>query len=108
PRGELWSIAGDVHRRVQGSGSGFDVAASVHGGVIRYTSRPRVALSVPVHADIRPLLVWTRQASSTPTHLKAWDRLPPEIAGRLSAISADAVRNVEHGLRNGDRDQLRG
>jgi phosphomevalonate kinase len=36
-RSEIFRSARDAHRRQQGGGSGVDVAASVHGGVLRYT-----------------------------------------------------------------------
>ena len=36
-RSEIFRAARDAHQRQQGGGSGVDVAASVHGGVLRYT-----------------------------------------------------------------------
>lgn len=36
-RNEIFRSARDAHQRQQGGGSGVDVAASVHGGVLRYT-----------------------------------------------------------------------
>jgi phosphomevalonate kinase len=36
-RSEIFRLARDAHQRQQGGGSGVDVAASVHGGVLRYT-----------------------------------------------------------------------
>ena len=36
-RSEIFRSARDAHQRQQGGGSGVDVAASVHGGVLRYT-----------------------------------------------------------------------
>ncbi|WP_394850097.1 hypothetical protein LZC95_21885 [Pendulispora brunnea] len=36
-RSSIFSRARDVHREVQGGGSGFDVAASTYGGVLRYS-----------------------------------------------------------------------
>jgi phosphomevalonate kinase len=36
-RSEIFRASRDAHQRQQGGGSGVDVAASVHGGVLRYT-----------------------------------------------------------------------
>jgi len=36
-RSEIFRSARDAHQRQQGGGSGVDVAASVHGGILRYT-----------------------------------------------------------------------
>ncbi|WP_394829512.1 mevalonate kinase [Pendulispora albinea] len=36
-RGSIFSRARDAHMQVQGGGSGFDVAASTYGGVLRYS-----------------------------------------------------------------------
>jgi phosphomevalonate kinase len=36
-RSEIFRAARDAHQRQQGGGSGVDIAASVHGGVLRYT-----------------------------------------------------------------------
>ncbi len=38
-RVRIFAAAREAHARVQGGGSGFDVAASVHGGVLRYQLR---------------------------------------------------------------------
>jgi phosphomevalonate kinase len=49
-RSEIFRLARDAHQRQQGGGSGVDVAASVHGGVLRYT-----VLRGPSHgAESRP------------------------------------------------------
>lgn len=45
-RARVFDVARDAHARVQSGGSGVDVAASVHGGVLRYELRG-------AHADAR-------------------------------------------------------
>ena len=59
-RAELLKIALEVHRRVQGSGSGIDVAASVYGGVIRF-QRDQVHHVAPVE----PMIIWTGASAKT-------------------------------------------
>jgi phosphomevalonate kinase len=42
-RASLFRVAREAHARAQGGGSGADVAAAVHGGVLRYTVSGRAA-----------------------------------------------------------------
>jgi phosphomevalonate kinase len=54
-RSEIFRSARDAHQRQQGGGSGVDVAASVHGGVLRYTLlRARASRAGDVPASTRP------------------------------------------------------
>jgi phosphomevalonate kinase len=57
-RSEIFRFARDAHQRQQGGGSGVDVAASVHGGVLRYTvlrglSRGPQSGALPSHGPAR-------------------------------------------------------
>jgi phosphomevalonate kinase len=49
-RSEIFRAARDAHQRQQGGGSGVDVAASVHGGVLRYTVL-RAPSGTPAHGS---------------------------------------------------------
>ena len=49
-----------IHHHVQGSGSGIDVAASIHGGMLRYHNR-----KVQPVAPISPLIVWSGMSAKT-------------------------------------------
>jgi phosphomevalonate kinase len=111
-RDVLWAMADDVHRAQQGGkGSGADVAASVHGGVIRYTSRPREAAPLVVHPDVRLLLVWTGASAKTAPRLMIWSELvaqQPAAIRTFAKLSREAVEALERGLTTGDRELIRG
>ena len=49
-----------IHREVQGGGSGADVAASIHGGMIRFQAGHITAVA-PVH----PVVVWSGKSAKT-------------------------------------------
>jgi phosphomevalonate kinase len=50
----------DIHRAVQGGGSGADVAASIHGGMIRFHAG--TATKVP---PVHPVVIWSGQSAAT-------------------------------------------
>ncbi len=112
PSDLLWSIADEVHRTAQGGrGSGADVAASVHGGVIRYTREPRLAEPVAVHPDVRLLVVWSGASAVTSGRLVTWAEFVStreEQARLFARLSREAVASVEQGLVTGDLKTLRG
>ena len=60
-RDRIFRAAREAHARAQGGGSGVDVAASVHGGVLRY------AIDTTGEADVRPLDLPPR------VHMAAYD-----------------------------------
>ncbi len=57
----VWPVAATVHHRVQGSGSGIDVAASTYGGFVRFVVGETPRPTSPVDVD----LVATDRAAST-------------------------------------------
>lgn len=57
---EVFRRAHPVHARVQGSGSGVDVAASAWGGVLRFE-----AGSVEPARAVRPVVVWSGASAAT-------------------------------------------
>lgn len=111
----LWMTADVVHRRVQGGrGSGADVAASMLGGVTLFTPGHEDAVaswsSVRVHADIRPLLVWTGASVKTGPRLEVWSKFvadKPESARAFAERSRTAVERTSGALASGDAAELR-
>ena len=87
----------DLHRTIQaGAGSGLDVAASLHGGVLAYrlvsVDRPE-AVSVALPNSVRFIGVSTPRAASTPDLLarfEAWRVTEPAAA----AMQLDRMRQV--------------
>lgn len=61
---DVWRAADAVHRRVQGGGSGIDVAASAHGGVSRF-QRQGDAMTIAAEPVVRPIVVWSGASAST-------------------------------------------
>ncbi len=57
----VYAVASDVHRAVQGSGSGIDVAASTYGGMVRFQQGVRPTRVMPS----RLVVVWTGASAKT-------------------------------------------
>ena len=101
-------LAFDAHRRFQGGrGSGADVAASIHGGVIEYRraaaeSRP---LRWPVNIDYR--FLWSGQPAATPGKLAelAARRGQNEDDGCMTLLR-DGAENVAAAWSLGDGSQI--
>jgi phosphomevalonate kinase len=76
----------EAHRALQHGGSGLDVAAAFHGGLVRFEggAAERVQVALPAH-----VFVWTGRSASTPDHLarfNAW-----RASGDLAALHALAA-----------------
>lgn len=110
-RDELWALADEVHRAEQGGrGSGADVAASVHGGVLRYVREPRRVSVVPVHPEVRLLLAWTGVGVKTAPRLERWNGLirnDPAMVSAFAARSREAVAVLEPALAAGELEGIR-
>ena len=67
------SSATAIHRHLQSGGSGLDIAAAWHGGVIRFQQGE--AEPWPLPDDLAWQVIWTGTAAATPEHLSdfaAW------------------------------------
>lgn len=104
-RDDLWALCDEVHRGLQGGrGSGVDVATSVYGGLLRYTSSPRCAQPVAYHPDVRLALVWTGESVRTAPRLATWSefvRAAPSDSADFARRSTDAVALLQDGLSQG-------
>lgn len=83
----------DTHHRLQGNrGSGVDIAAAWHGGMMRFERAQPDTDRVPTvqHWSLPPILayqfVWTGHAASTPTHLERFASW--RARGRIKPLEA--------------------
>ncbi len=96
-----------VHREVQGSGSGADVAACAFGGLLAYRSEPREIEALKPFG--RLLTVWTGQPASTGDLVravgKAAEREPEAHRAVMDRIAAAAEAGIA-AVVDGDRTAL--
>jgi len=94
------AVADRVHRAVQGSGSGIDVAATAHGGVLRFEAG-RVT---PMDA-VAPSLVFTGHSAQTGPRVAqylSWTERDPFVAqsrALVARFAADPVRVLDEAGR---------
>jgi phosphomevalonate kinase len=93
----LFELALEAHRRLQGgSGSGADVAAAVHGGVVALLAgrRPPRAESLAWPAGLHALAVWSGRGASTTALVARFAAFaaaePTRCAERVGALCAAA------------------
>ena len=64
------SISFEIHKRVQGSGSGVDIASSIHGGMIRYYRESRSVEKLSPHS---PLIIWSKRSAKTGPRIQQYN-----------------------------------
>lgn len=96
----VWRVADAAHRAAQGGvGSGADVAAAVHGGLLAFT-RPAayepVVLRLRQPADLELVTFWSGESASTPAMIGAIQayerRAPVAYRAALEALTDTARR----------------
>ena len=92
--GDVYVDALAAHRRLQGgSGSGVDVATSVHGGLIEYSMDDASSTQLEWPGDLAIRFIWTGVSTSTKTRL---DRLAGSEGGpSRSALQLAAAEMAE-------------
>lgn len=106
-RNQLFATALEAHRRVQGElGSGADVAASVHGGLILFRPRNGLAEISPLAlpTGTRLLAAWTGEPASTPDLVSRYRGAANGHAARRAAFveaSRATVSEFVAGLAQG-------
>jgi len=84
----------EIHRAAQdGRGSGFDVAASLHGGVLMFRSEPLETTPLALPPGLHLRCVWTGHAASTSGFLRGLDALGPRQSA-LTALIDSAEKQV--------------
>ena len=90
-----------IHHAVQGSGSGIDVAAAIHGGLIRFAA----GKTTPQAAPVVPTVVYSGRSAKTGPRVaryRAWagrDRFLVESAALTEAFAADPVGTLDEAGR---------
>ena len=86
-RAALFDLCADAHRRFQGgSGSGIDIAASVHGGVVTLTAAPAGAQVRPLAwpLGLHWLAAWSGNGASTTALLTRFNAFRDADPGRFA------------------------
>ncbi len=102
--GDVYADALAAHRRLQGgTGSGVDIATSVHGGLIEYRMRDAsvVRLDWPDNLAIR--FIWTGVSTSTRAKL---DRLAESSGGPSRSALMLAAADMAAAWRSGDATRI--
>ena len=75
-----------LHHQIQGSGSGIDVAASIHGGLLRFQNKTTTTLP-----PIQPLVIWSGNAAKTGPRVQQY----LQYSNRASFVK-ESTSIVEH------------
>ncbi len=100
-------IARSAHRRLQGGGSGIDVAVAVQGGVVALHGDAVEALPWP--KGLHAVALWSGRGASTPelvARFEQWRAAQPQVAKRLIASMTEASSSVLDAWRRGHVGQI--
>ncbi|MEE4640072.1 MAG: hypothetical protein V2J42_15170 [Wenzhouxiangella sp.] len=94
-----------------GRGSGIDLAASLHGGVLRFQLGPQGVSAVPIDLPkaLKLAFVWTGEAASTPAFLDRyahWTASAPVEAERMRQSLGECCQAAMETLRTDDASGL--
>ena len=81
----------DIHYRVQGSGSGIDVAASIHGGLFLFQNK-----KITHQHPINPVVIWSGQSAKTGPRVQRYLALEKEMRLDFVHRSTELVHNFNH------------
>jgi phosphomevalonate kinase len=97
---DLFAAASLVHREVQGSGSGIDVAASAWGGVIRFEGRA----ATPARR-VEPVIIWSGSSAKTGPRVEAYQawkarsRFVRRSGELVEQFESDPIRALDEARR---------
>lgn len=106
---EVFEIAHGIHREVQGTGSGADVAACTYGGLLRYRREPLLVEPLPRFGPL--LVVWSELPADTRTLVASVARFaqaePLAHQRIMKRLDAAAQRGIG-AVFSADREALAG
>lgn len=110
-RERVFSRALQAHRQAQGGGSGIDVAASVHGGVLiaRRAQSGLELTPVELPAGLTVCVLSARASASTPDmvrRVQAWRERDPTGYQRVMSAQGEASEDAARALLEGDASGL--
>ena len=101
---DVYAAALDAHRRLQGgSGSGVDVATSVHGGLIEYGVRAASVHQVAWPEGLAIRFIWTGISASTKARL---DRLAASTRRASRSALTSAAADMADAWRSGQASRV--
>ncbi len=100
-------IARAAHQRLQGGGSGIDVAVAVQGGVVAMHGEKIESLPWP--EGLHAVALWSGRGASTPdlvARFESWRASQPDVSKRLLAAMAEASSDTLDAWRRGHVGQI--
>jgi mevalonate kinase len=102
---ELFDMSYEVVLAVQNRGSGFDVAASVYGGVLYFQNAGKVIERLPLQKSLPLIVGYTGKKASTVSLMsdvsKKYEQYPEKVSRIMSAIGT-LVEQAKPALIEGD------
>lgn len=101
---DVFAAALESHRKFQGGmGSGVDVAAAVHGGLIKYAMRSGSVRSLSWPGDLAMRVLWTGVAASTSARL---DRLAASRERPSRTALGESAERMARAWHSGEADGI--
>jgi phosphomevalonate kinase len=101
---DVFAEAVDAHRRLQrGAGSGIDVAAAVHGGLLEYEMPTRAVRRLAWPEGLAFRVIWTGVPASTESQLARLARSASRPSRSALLLAAPRIRDA---WRSGDADGI--
>ena len=101
---DVFSAALEAHRKLQGgTGSGVDVAAAVHGGLIDYAMQSRRVRALSWPRDLAMRVLWTGVAASTSARL---EKLAATRERPSRAVLGERAQRMASAWRSGDAGEI--
>lgn len=103
----IWAEACTIIRQIQGSGSGMDALASLHGGAVYYDPRAQQSLSLTPRTDLHLLYCGYKTPTATVLQqVQATFRNTPETLHSIYRAMGEIVLKAADAWQKNDRNSL--